>query len=113
MKKLFVCYHSQYRAEVDALAQALRLRGIAPWVDYQGGLSVGQQGPTAARRALKHECWGLLVYATRSVFGREFVRYVEIAEALKLAEHDKAFVIIAVPRGLSFEELKDLSYKAF
>ncbi len=113
MNKLFVCYHSQYRAEVDALAQALRLRGIAPWVDCQGGLTVGQQAPTAARHVLRHDCWGLLLYATRSVFEREFVRYVEIAEGLNLAEHDKAFVIIAVPRGLSFEELKDLSSNAF
>jgi len=110
MKKLFVCYHSQYSTEVDALAQALRLRGIAPWVDEQGGLEVGDQNEEEIRRAICEECWGFLLYCSPSIFDRKFITEVEVPAALEAREGNPAYRLISVPRDIS---LKDLSIRSF
>jgi hypothetical protein len=105
MRKLLLCHHSQYAAEVHVLAEELRLRGISPWLDSEGGFTAGQRTPAEARRALREETWGLLLYASRGALGRPFIRHVEARAALDLADSDETYSIIPVPRGLGFEEL--------
>jgi hypothetical protein len=105
MKRLLLCYHSDYAAEVHVLAEELRLRGISPWLDTEGGFTPGQRTPAEARRALREDTWGLLLYASPGALGRPFIRDVELRSALDLADSDHTYSIIPVPRGLGFQEL--------
>ena len=79
-KKLFLAHYSGDANEVDYLATELRLHGILPWVDKDGGFSVGDELESEARRAIRKDCFGLLLYGTDSVFERPFIRTASILE---------------------------------
>lgn len=113
VKKLFLAHYSGDAGEVRRLAAALRLRGIIPWVDKEGGFLIADDSETAARRAIREECFGLLLYATRDVFSRPFIRDVEIDEAYKVYQSDPSFSLFAVPRKIGFADLAEHSQKNF
>ncbi len=113
VEPLFLAHSSTDSDEVHLLAEELRLRGIAPWVDKQGGFSVGDHSEDEARRAIRERCWGLLLYATVDVFESDFVRRVEIDEASRRKRKDPGFSLIAVPRGISFSDLRKLTLEKF
>jgi hypothetical protein len=113
IKKLFLCHPREAAGEVHRLAEALRLRGIVPWVDQQGGFSLGDGHVDEARRVIREECIGLLLYATREAFASDFIRRVELHEALHAKDDDAAFVLFALPRRIGFDELSRLSTAAF
>jgi hypothetical protein len=113
MKKLFLAHHSGDAHELWEQAIELRLRGIIPWVDKAGGFAVADESETAARRAIREDCFGLLLYATASVFDRPFIRDVEVNEALKVRQQDAHFALFAVPRGISHDDLKTESRRGF
>lgn len=105
IEKLFLSYYSGDAAELYPLASELRLRGIAPWVDKQGGFKVGDEAEPEARRAIRQDCSGLLLYATRDALTRPFIRDVELDEARRVHAVDPSFVLTAVPRGIGFRTL--------
>jgi hypothetical protein len=113
IRKLFLSHFSGDALEVRQLGVELRVRGIAPWVDKDGGFKVGDHSPTEARRAIRHDCFGLLFYATRDAFNRDFIRDVEIDEAKRVHGEDAGYLLFAVPRGLTFDELAAMSVQAF
>jgi hypothetical protein len=113
MKKLFLAHYSGDAHELWEQATELRLRGIIPWVDKAGGFAVADESEVAARRAIREDCFGLLLYATASVFDRPFIRDVEVNEALKARQQDANFALFAVPRGISHAELKTESRRGF
>ncbi|HUV05999.1 MAG TPA: SAVED domain-containing protein [Armatimonadota bacterium] len=104
IKKLFLSYYSGDLVEVNQLASALRMRGIVPWVDKSGGFSVADECETEARRAIREDCFGLLLYATKQCFRREFIRK-EMDEAWTVHVADPSFALFAVPRCITFDEL--------
>lgn len=99
--------------DVHQLAEELRLRGIRPWVDKQGGFSIGDQSASEARRAIREDCFGLMFYATRLAFTRPFIRKLEMTAALERKAEDSSFVLASVLRGLTFQKFKDLSIAVF
>lgn len=110
LPQLFLCHHSAYAGEVAELATLLRLRGVVPWVDKErGGFTIGDDSPEEARRVIKTECFGLLLYATSRVFDRWFIREIELRAALAKKQSDPAFVITSFARRLSFRRLSELS----
>lgn len=113
MKKLFLAHYSGNAHELWELATELRLRGIVPWVDKAGGFAVADESEAAARHAIREDCFGLLLYATASVFDRPFIRDVEVNEALKVRQQDANFALFALPRGISYAELKTESQRSF
>ena len=113
IKKLFICHSRAAAAEVHMLAAALRLRGIVPWVDQQGGFSLGDAQIDTARRVIREECFGLLIYATTEAFESDFIRRVEMNEALSAHDDDPAFQLVALPRQIDFRELTRLSLAAY
>ena len=113
MKKLFLCHYSGDAEEINLLAEELKLRGIIPWVDKQGGYYLGDSAPEAARRAIRDDCFGLLFYATPKAFERPFILNVEIPEAILVSEQNPEFILIAVPRGMDFNKLSEKSIKTF
>jgi hypothetical protein len=113
MKKLFLAHYSGDAHELREQATELRLRGIIPWVDKVGGFAVADESEAAARRAIREDCFGLLLYATTSVFDRPFIRDVEVHEALQVRQQDPNFALFAVPRGVSFADLKTESRRGF
>jgi hypothetical protein len=113
MKKLFLCHFSGDAAEVYDLAQELRLHGIIPWVDKQGGFLIGDSAPEEARRAIREDCDGLLFYATPQAFERPFIRDVEIHTASEVVDRNPAFALFAVPRRMGFGDLSKLSKDCF
>lgn len=112
-KMLFLCHYSGDGAEVKELALELRLHGILPWVDKEGGFSIADDCAAEARRAIREDCFGLLIYTTEHVFDRPFVREVEMDEAVKVYESDPSFALFAVPRGIGFESLRERSLSQF
>src|SRR5437588_9970554 len=104
IKQLFLSYYNKDVDEVRFLSDELRLRGIVPWVDKDGGFTVGDESEAEARRAIRDDCFGLLLYATHHVFDRPFIRDVEIDEALAVKRRDASYILLAVPRGIRFSE---------
>jgi hypothetical protein len=112
-KKLFLAHHSVLSSEIVDLAQVLRLHGLAPWVDKQGGFQVADHSPTEARRAIRKDCFGWLLYASPGAFESQFIRDVEFDEAKRIRGDDPHFLLFAVPRGITFAELRSLSLSRF
>jgi hypothetical protein len=112
-KKLFLCHYSGDAAEVRELATELRLHGVVPWVDKQGGFEIADDCEPKARQAIGRDCFGVLVYATNPVFERPFIRNVEVDEAVKVRARDPSFALFAVPQGIDFRELQRLSKRHF
>jgi hypothetical protein len=113
VKKLFLCHPRSAAHEVHILAEALRLRGIVPWVDQQGGFRLGDAQIDTARRAIREDCFGLLLYATADAFDSSFIRRVEMAEALIAHDHNADFLLLALPRSMDFRELARISLAAY
>lgn len=113
IKKLFLCHPRGAADDVHRLADALRLRGIVPWVDQQGGFSLGDAQIDEARRVIREECFGLLLYATEDAFTSDFIRRVELHEAIQVHDDDAAFALFALPRRIEFDELSRLSIETF
>jgi hypothetical protein len=113
IEEIFLCHHGDDAPEINLLAEELRLRGLVPWVDKDGGFSVGDESAGGADHAIDKDCFGLLLYATPEVFGSDFVRQVEIRRALRRRDEDSSFVLFAVPRRMGFEELSAKSVETF
>ncbi len=109
LKKLFLAHYSGDADELRQLATELRLHGILPWVDKDGGFAVADEAETEARRAIREDCFGLLLYATRKAFNRPFICHIEMYEARRMHETNPSFMLFAVPRRLSFAHLQRLS----
>jgi hypothetical protein len=112
-KQLFLSHYSKNASEVRDLATALRLHGIVPWIDKDGGFQVGDDAEPEARRAIREDCFGLLFYATRAAFSRWFIKAVEVDEALKVRATDPSYLLFAVPRHIGFGTLSSLSERHF
>jgi hypothetical protein len=114
LKELLLSHYHEDAGEVGDLAIELRVRGVIPWVDKQrGGFSVGDESESEVRRVIREDCFGLVLYATASVFERPFIRNVEIPEALMARAADPNFVLFAVARGMGFGELQAISKRRF
>jgi hypothetical protein len=113
IKRLSLSHFDGEADEVKQLATQLRLRGIVPWVDKAGGFEIGDHSPSKARHAIREDCFGLLLYATEAAFTREFIRDVEIDEARKAHQAQPDYLLLAVPRGMGFDDLKEQSVRAF
>jgi len=113
LKKLFVSYHSGSADEIAHLTSALRMRGIAPWVDKEGGFSVADECEAEARRAIREDCFGFVLYATENAFTRPFIRDVEMDEAAEVRSRDPHYLLFAIARGLDFGEVQRRSRAAF
>lgn len=113
ISKLFMSHYNGYAAEVGELVTELRLRGVVPWVDKDGGFTVGDHSEVEARRAIREDCFGLALYASSEVFERPFIRDVEMDEAKRTLIRSDDFIVFALPRSLSFEELARRSVESF
>lgn len=113
LKKLFLSHQHDDAPAVRELAIDLRLRGIAPWVDKDGGFSVGDESVAEARRVIREDCFGLLLYATESAFTSRFIREVEVDEAVAVKRRDPAYILFAVPCDMGFRALQERSVTEF
>jgi hypothetical protein len=109
IKQLFLSHHNDDARDVNEIAVELRMRGIVPWIDKHGGFKIGDDSPLEARRAIREDCFGLMLLASSKVFGSAFIRDIEIDEAIACREHDESFALFAVPRGMSFSEVAQRS----
>lgn len=113
MKVLFLSHYHKDAEEIGELATELRLRGIVPWVDKDRGFILGDDNEKEARRVVREESFGLLLYATGNVFERQFIRRIEIAEAKRMKEKDPNYLLVAIPRSIDFKQLEKLSKNHF
>ena len=107
MQRLFLCHFTQEDGEVTALAEELHLRGVPLWLDHEDGFHFGDNVQAEARRVIADpdETFGLLLYATPEALTRDFINRVELHEAVRRKETDNAFLLLAVPRRMSFDRL--------
>ena len=113
MKVLFISHYHEDAEEIGELATELRLRGIVPWVDKDRGFILGDNNEKEARRVVREESFGLLLYATENVFERQFIRRIEIDEAKRIKERNPHFLLVAIPRSIDFKQLEKLSKNHF
>jgi hypothetical protein len=114
LEEIFLCHASDDAREIQMLAEELRLRGMAPWVDKDGGFQIGDASAGEAERVIGEDCFGLLFYATPEAFSSDFIRLVEVRRAVRRKEEeDPSFVLFAVPRRIGFKELSERSIEAF
>lgn len=113
LKRLFLAHYNGDAREVAQFAKTLRLHGIVPWVDKDGGFTVADDTEAEARRAIREDCFGLLLYASADAFERPFIREIEIDEAKRVQESNPGFVLFAVPREISFADLRRLGTNSF
>jgi len=113
LKRLFLAHYHGDAQEIAQLAKMLRLHGIVPWVDKDGGFAVADDAELEARRAIREDCFGLLLYASADAFTRPFIREVEIDEAWKARQANPSFALLAVPRRINFADLGQLSIQNF
>ncbi len=113
-RKLFLAHHNKDAPEVRELAIDLRVRGIVPWIDKErGGFGIADESEPEARRVLREDCLGLLLYATREAFKSDFIRDVEIDEANQVREKDPSFLLFTFAREMGFGKLKQISQERF
>jgi hypothetical protein len=113
LKEIFLCHAGEDAPEIRVLAEELRLRGVAPWVDKEGGFKVGDESASEAERAIDEDCFGLLFYASPKAFGSAFIRQVEVRRALRRKDREPSFVVFAVPRRMGFRQLSERSIEEF
>ena len=113
LEEFFLCHSSTDAPEIRVLAEELRLRGVVPWVDKNGGFQVGDENAGEAERAIDEDCFGLLFYATPEAFSSDFIRQVEVPRALRRKDDDPSFALFAVPRRMGFAELSRRSIEIF
>lgn len=111
MTELFCCYEHASAAEIIALVEELRLRGISVWRDQDGGFLLGDNTHAAARGAIgdRERTFGLLFYASAHALESAFIRRIEIDEAIRRKRLDPDFLLFSVARGLSFADLSRCS----
>ena len=105
IRPVFICHHQKWREEVHQLADELRLRGVVPWVDVQGGFKIGDHTTTEARRAIREDSFGTIAYATPGVFERPFIRDTEIPTALAAWDDDHRYLLSVVARGQGYDQI--------
>ena len=113
MKVLFLSHYHKDVEEVRQLATELRLHGIVPWIDKDGGFNLGDNNEDKARRVIQEESFGLILYATGNVFDSPFINRVEIQAAKSMKKQDPQFLLVAIPRSIDFADLEKLSTKHF
>lgn len=109
MQQLFLCHYRGDAHEVQELATILRLYGVRPWLDSEGGFLLGDSFVGEARRAIQQDCFGMIFYATPEAFERPFIRRIELNEAIQRQERDPDFVFITILRRMTIPELSKLS----
>lgn|GEM_PF-4974102 len=115
MQKLFVCYANGSRADVDELAAEIRLRGVPVWIDHDCGFNLGDNCQTEARRVIADpsETFGLTFYATPDLFKSDFIKRIELHEAIGRKDRDPYFRLSAILCGMDFKGLSDSSMEHF
>lgn len=111
MKRLFLCHFTHQDAEVTALAEELHLRGVPLWLDHEGSFGFGDNVQAETRRVIgdPDETFGLLLYATPEALTRDFINRIELHEAIRRKEKDGQFLLLAVPRRMSFDRLAQIT----
>ncbi|MBN2502996.1 MAG: SAVED domain-containing protein [Anaerolineales bacterium] len=113
MKSLFISYYSGDEKEVIELSSLLKLRGIKVWRDQEKGLLSGDATQQKIKEFIEGHCFGFLFYATPKALSRDFIKKIEITEAIREYENNSFFRLITILRDLSFNELTAFSLKEF
>lgn len=114
LKELFLSYQHDSADEIANLATELQVRGVVPWVDkLRGGFRVARESPVEARRVIREDCFGFLLYATEEAFESEFIREVEVDEAKRARADDASYLLFAFGRDMGFKNLSCKSLNAF
>jgi hypothetical protein len=122
MKHLFIIHASDDDRSVDVLAEELAVRGIPCLADHRGGLVFATYVPEEAPCLIEEVCSGCVVYVAEHdpsqeqippVFRSDFARKVEWPAAQRAHESNPQFTLAAVPEGMDFERLRQLSVATF
>jgi hypothetical protein len=111
--KVFVSHWSGDSEDVKALNGELRLHGIFPWVDKDGGFRLGDDTQTAVRHVLEREASGLLLYATKTALSRKFITRLEIESAIRIKERNPNFMLVVIACGIGFNEISTWALENF
>lgn len=101
MKPIFLSYRRTSRAEVEILADTLRLRGVRVFLDVSDPDQIS--GPAFAdelRRIIRKESAALLIYVAGDIAGSAAIWNVEIPVALNRADVDTEFFVVSFFRDM-------------
>ena len=92
MKPVFLSYSRKNVKGVQEIADTLSAGGIRIWQDIES-LTTGNTDEQI-RKAIQEECAVFFLYITNESVESEFIREVEIKEALNKSKRDKTFHIV-------------------
>ena len=92
MKTVFLSYSRKNVKEVQEIADTLSAGGIRIWQDIES-LAAGNTDKQI-RKAIQEECAAFFLYITDESVESEFIREVEIKEALNKSKKDETFHIV-------------------
>ncbi len=101
----FLSYAHEDADEVKYLQQHLKVRGVRAWRDVTD-LPLGSSNEDEITHAIKEECEAFVIYITPQFLKSDFIWKVEVPAALERREHDHAFNISPILRGVTFDELE-------
>lgn len=101
----FLSYAREDVEEARYLQLQLKVRGVRAWRDVTD-LPLGGSNRGEITHTIEQESDAFVIYLTPQSVDSDFIWSVEIPAALRRWEHDHAFSIVPILRGITFDELE-------
>jgi hypothetical protein len=100
---VFLSYEQADVTEIRYLQRLLKLRGIRTWNEV-ADLQI-RENKDQSISAIEQESDAFVVYITRQSLTSQFIWEIEVPAALRRWERERAYNIIPILRGITFDEL--------
>jgi hypothetical protein len=101
----FLSYAREDAEEAKYLQQQLNVRGVRAWRDVTD-LPLGGSNKDEITQAIEQESDAFVIYITRQSLESQFIWNIEVPSALQRWERDRAFNIVPILHGVTFNELE-------
>src|SRR6266536_4664892 len=101
----FLSYKREDDEEVKYLHQQLKVRGVRAWRDVTD-LALGGYTENEIVHAIEQGSDAFVIYITQKCLSSDFIWDTEVPAALDRWEHDHAFNIVPILRGVTIAELQ-------
>lgn len=114
MNLVFVSYQHKDSLLAQMLGEELQLRGVIPWIDKKpGGFWAGDPSEAEARRVIREDISGFVLVLTAHTWCSDFIKRIEVPEALARRKRDPDFWICVVSPEYGMGEISTLMRERF
>jgi hypothetical protein len=110
MLPVFLSYRRNWQAEVQRLAESLRLHGLRVFIDLSDAAQLsGPSFPDRLRQIIQNEIGAMLLYLTADFASSAAIWNIETPTALQRADKDHAFFLIPFFREIAPAQLSSMA----